>query len=141
VEKRTREAIKENIACDLIQTEPIDLGILAKYGSTDVIFCSLTLDAVAKDRNDYLRLLRTLASYLRQGGGLLMIGTYNQTFYSVGSNKFYSFCQDEASLRSALTETGFSVINHTAYSFDANELSADISANADKYFVLTAIKN
>ncbi|ELT96500.1 hypothetical protein CAPTEDRAFT_228603 [Capitella teleta] len=141
VEQRTREAIREVVFCDLNQDEPIDQKVLSKYGAMDVVYSSLTLEAAAETSADYSRILAKLANYLRQGGGLLLCGTYNQSFYSVGGHKFHSLSQDEATIRRQLDGAGFSVVEHLAYSFDPNTITAESACDLSKYFCIVAVKN
>ncbi|ELT92170.1 hypothetical protein CAPTEDRAFT_215031 [Capitella teleta] len=141
VEQRTREPIREVAFCDLNQEEPIEQKVLSKYGAMDVVYSSLTLEAAAKTSADYSRFLAKLADYLRQGGGLFLCGTYNQSFYSVGGRKFHSLSQDEATIRRQLDAAGFSVVEHLAYSFDPNTMAAESACDPNKYFCIVAVKN
>ncbi|ELU15235.1 hypothetical protein CAPTEDRAFT_93058, partial [Capitella teleta] len=141
VEQRTRAAIRGIAFCDLTQEEPIDHEVLFKYGLIDVIYSCLTLEAAAETSANYGRILTKLASYLRPEGGLLLCGMYNQTFYSVGGNKFHSLSQDEQTIRRLLEAAGFSVVEHFTHSFDHKAITTDITCNPSKYFCLVAVKN
>lgn len=140
VEDRVRTSIRGFLPCDLSQEEPLDPSWVWQHAPFDCIYSGLTIEAVAKDQNDYLRILTKLASFLRPGGALLLFGVSGQTFYSTGGHKFYSMPLDEKFLRNALRKAGFKLIEYIPYGFDSSLLERKVSANAQTYFFLFATK-
>ncbi|XP_056397741.1 nicotinamide N-methyltransferase-like [Hyla sarda] len=103
-EKKVRSAIPHVMKCDLEKenmTDPIDLP------PADCIISAGLLDVICKDKDDYRRYLRKFSRMLKPGGHLILIGTLDITYYTVGKDKFHAFTYDEDFARKAVAAEGF----------------------------------
>ena len=137
IEDRLRRSIRDVVSCNLFKSHPF--GFLEQLLPADCIISSLTLEAVAVDKDGYKKLLRRLAGYLKSGGGLFLIGALNQLFFTVGDKKFYCLELDVEFVQEAVAAAGFKDIEIEVKVIDDPEVSEKCSILKD-YFMLTATK-
>ncbi|KAI8494563.1 hypothetical protein Bbelb_277890 [Branchiostoma belcheri] len=102
----------------------------------DVVVSSLCVDSACKTKEEYCACLGNLASLVKSGGGLILIGTLNGTIYMVGKEVFYNVPIDEKFLRESLEKFGFTNIKIKQH---FNNLDVDV-ADLSAFFYLTARK-
>ncbi|MEE6514496.1 hypothetical protein FKM82_022699 [Ascaphus truei] len=77
----------------------------------DCLLCMFVLQVLSKDHQAFCINLKKLASMLMLGGHMLLIRTYNESFYIVGEHKFFSLAYDEDFIREAVCDAGFIIEN------------------------------
>ncbi|XP_068122778.1 indolethylamine N-methyltransferase-like isoform X2 [Hyperolius riggenbachi] len=80
-EERLRSQLKHMIRCDFTKEISPDLAVLPK---ADCLFSIWGLEFMSIDEEAFCKNLRTMASYIKQGGYLLIYGNINSTFFKVG---------------------------------------------------------
>ncbi|XP_056400841.1 nicotinamide N-methyltransferase-like [Hyla sarda] len=103
-EAKVRSTIPHVMKCDLEKENVTDPIVLPP---ADCIISAVLLDAICKDQNDYRRYLRKFSRMLKPGGHLMLIGTLDMTYYTVGKDKLHAFPYDEDFARKALVGEGF----------------------------------
>ncbi|XP_068098389.1 uncharacterized protein [Hyperolius riggenbachi] len=76
----------------------------------DCILTAVLLDKICKDQDDYRRNLRKILKLLKPGGHLILIGTINASYYTVGVHRFHSFTYDENFVSSTLVAEGMTIL-------------------------------
>lgn len=137
VEQQLRQRVKQVLKCDVRLDNPFHPLTLEP---ADCIVTSLCLEAACKDLQIYRQSLRNIASLLRPGGLLVMVGVLGETFYVVGGQRFSCLNLSQATIEEILKELGFSVTEFNVLSAPnrANDTISDYSAVfhllADKSF-------
>ncbi|XP_069804248.1 nicotinamide N-methyltransferase-like [Dendropsophus ebraccatus] len=103
-EGKVRSAIPHVMKCDLEKENMTDPIVLPP---ADCIISAWLLDVISKDQDDYIRYLRKISGLLKPGGHLIIIGSLDMTYYTVGNDKFHAFRYDEDFARKALVGEGF----------------------------------
>ncbi|MEE6483389.1 hypothetical protein FKM82_013533 [Ascaphus truei] len=103
-EDKARRAVKRIVKCDLTKDNPLEPVVLPQM---DCLICMYVLLVVSKDHQAYCSNLKKLASMLKIGGHMLLVGTYNQSFYTIGEHKFFCLSCDEEFVREAICDAGF----------------------------------
>ena len=109
VSNRTQDLkhkIKSIVPCDvtkrpLISFESDDIG-----KPFDVISTSLCLETCVSSEQQYRSAVAELCKLLKPGGYLFMYGVLEETFYSIGKDKFSVFPLTESMLEDAMTQGG-----------------------------------
>ncbi|XP_056398632.1 indolethylamine N-methyltransferase-like isoform X2 [Hyla sarda] len=107
-EGKVRLAAKHVMKCDLEKENMTDPIVLPP---ADCIISAWLLDVVCKDQDDYRRYLRKFSRMLKPQGHIILIGSLNMTYYTVGKDKFHAFTYDEDFARKALIGEGFVIDN------------------------------
>ncbi|XP_066463515.1 nicotinamide N-methyltransferase-like [Eleutherodactylus coqui] len=103
-EEKMRSAVQHVIKCDFEKEniiEPLDLP------PADCIISAGLLDVISKDHDDCKRYLRKFSRLLKPGGHILLIGSLNATYLTVGKDKVHILRCDEDFAREALVGEGF----------------------------------
>ncbi|KAM4015586.1 nicotinamide N-methyltransferase-like [Anomaloglossus baeobatrachus] len=103
-EQKVRSALHHVVKCDLKKENMVDPIVLPP---ADCIISAWFLDVICKDQDDYMRYLRKFSGLLKPGGHIILIGSLDATYYTVGKHKFYHFIYDEDFARKALAREGF----------------------------------
>ncbi|XP_069598647.1 nicotinamide N-methyltransferase-like [Ranitomeya imitator] len=102
-EGKVRLALQHIVKCDLEKENIIDPIVLPP---ADCIISAWLLDMICKEKDDYIRYLRKLLKLLKPGGHIIIFGSLEMTFYTIGKHKFHAFSYDEDFARKALVEEG-----------------------------------
>ncbi|XP_069804282.1 nicotinamide N-methyltransferase-like [Dendropsophus ebraccatus] len=103
-EEKVRSAAQHVMICDFEKENMTDPIVLPP---ADCIITGWLLDAICKDQDDYIRYLRKFSGLLKPGGHLLLIGSLNATYYTVGKDRFHALTCDEDFVKKALVTEGF----------------------------------
>ncbi|XP_075462674.1 indolethylamine N-methyltransferase-like [Ascaphus truei] len=107
-EDKARRAVKRVVKCDFIKDNPLEPVVLPQM---DCLICMYVLQVVSKDHQAYRSNLKKIASMLKTGGHMLLMGTYNNSCYMVGEHKFFCLSFDEGFIREAVCDAGFIIEN------------------------------
>lgn len=137
IEDRLRRAIRDVVSCNLFKSHPF--GFLEQLLPADCIISSLTLEAVAADRDTYKKLIGKLGTYIKKGGGLFLVGALNQLFFTIGNKKFYCLELDADFVKNAVESAGFKDIEMDVKVIDTmDDMQKDYVVK--DYFMLSATK-
>ncbi|XP_075696797.1 nicotinamide N-methyltransferase-like [Rhinoderma darwinii] len=103
-EGKLRSAIQHVVKYDLEKENMTDPLILPP---ADCVISASLLDYISKDQDDYIRYLRKFSGLLKPGGHLILIGSLDKTYYTVGKDKFHGFTYNEDFVRKVLVGEGF----------------------------------
>ncbi|XP_075696777.1 nicotinamide N-methyltransferase-like [Rhinoderma darwinii] len=103
-EAKLRSAIQHIVKYDLEKENMTDPLVLPP---ADCVISALLLDVISKGQDDYIRYLRKFSRLLKPGGHLIIVGTLETTYYTVGNDKFHAFTYDEDFVRKVLVGEGF----------------------------------
>ncbi|XP_063797988.1 indolethylamine N-methyltransferase-like [Pseudophryne corroboree] len=101
-----RSKIKRIMMCDISKENPTAPVVLEK---ADCLLTMYLLQPISQDKDAYCRNLKNVSSLLKVGGHLLLVGKFNAIFFSVKDKEFHILNYDEAFLRQALTDAGFTI--------------------------------
>ncbi|XP_075184570.1 nicotinamide N-methyltransferase-like [Anomaloglossus baeobatrachus] len=107
-EGKVRSALQHVLKCDLDKEDIMHPIVLPP---ADCVLSFGLLDTISKDQDDYMRYVRKFSSLLKPGGHIILIGTVEMTYYTIGKHKFRAFSYDEDFARKALAGEGF-IIDH-----------------------------
>lgn len=103
LEERLRKTLKNVSFCDVFESVPLN----RREAPFDIIITSLCLEFAACDWSSYVQALKNVASLLSLGGGIIMVGALNNTFYYVQDENFPSLKLDQPMIEKAMTLAGF----------------------------------
>ncbi|KAE8582247.1 hypothetical protein XENTR_v10020031 [Xenopus tropicalis] len=129
-EEKVRRAIKQVVKWDITKENPLGAVVLPQ---ADCIVIVYYLEAVCKDNDIYINLLKKLLSLLKIGGHLVMIAGTNSSYYMVGQHKFAALAHNEEFMQKALTEAGCTVVSTETHRRKFKSLLTDYESIA--YFV------
>ncbi|MEE6484717.1 hypothetical protein FKM82_013986 [Ascaphus truei] len=107
-EDKARRAVKRVVKCDLTKDNPLEPVVLPQV---DCLLSMYVLLVVSKDHQAYRSNLKKLASMLKTGGYMLLVGSYNTSYYMIGEHKFFTLSWDEEFIREAVCDAGFIIEN------------------------------
>ncbi|XP_056398090.1 nicotinamide N-methyltransferase-like [Hyla sarda] len=107
-EEKVRSAVHHVMKCDFEKVNMTDPIVLPP---ADCIISTWLLDSICGDQDDYRRYLRKFSGMLKPGGLLMLFGSFDMTYYTVGKDKFRAFTYDEDFARKALVGEGFVIDN------------------------------
>ncbi|XP_075696704.1 nicotinamide N-methyltransferase-like [Rhinoderma darwinii] len=102
-EMKLKTAIKHIVKCDIEKENLTDPLVLPQ---ADCLITAWLLESLSKDKEDYIKNLRRFLTFLKPKGQLILFGTLNATYYTVGEEKFHSFKTNESFIRETLTGEG-----------------------------------
>ncbi|XP_013394439.1 nicotinamide N-methyltransferase-like [Lingula anatina] len=133
-----REKIQGVYFCDVAQTNPL----LHKCDPFDAITSCLCLEAACPTEEAYEQAIKNVASLLKAGGFLVMVGVLGESYYAVGEYKFFALPMSQKLVTRSLEKSGFEDI--TWYQFDSQRKEdEDFIRTVSNYrgsFVVTATK-
>ncbi|XP_069804194.1 nicotinamide N-methyltransferase-like [Dendropsophus ebraccatus] len=103
-EDKVRSAAQHVVICDVEKENMTDPIVLPP---ADCIISAWFLDGVSKDKDDYVKYLRKFSRMLKPGGHLILIGSLDMTYYTVGKDRLHALKYDEDFARKALVGEGF----------------------------------
>ncbi|XP_068099275.1 indolethylamine N-methyltransferase-like [Hyperolius riggenbachi] len=106
-EMKLKSAITHVVKFD---TESESLTDLIGVPQADCVITFLLLDLVCKDQEDYMRNLRKILTLLKPGGHLIIFGSLNTSYYTVGEHRFHVFTCNENFVKEALVAEGLTVL-------------------------------
>ncbi|MEE6484732.1 hypothetical protein FKM82_013999 [Ascaphus truei] len=107
-EDKARRAVKRIVKCDLTKDNPLEPVVLPQM---DCLLSIIVLQVVSKDHQAFCNNLKKLASMLKTGGHILLVGSYNSSCYMIGEHKFFCLSFDEGFIREAVCDAGFIIEN------------------------------
>uniref|UniRef100_A0A8C4SX19 Zgc:64002 n=1 Tax=Erpetoichthys calabaricus TaxID=27687 RepID=A0A8C4SX19_ERPCA len=134
-EEKTRSVIKQVLKCDVTQINPFHPIVLEP---ADCLLTSLCLEVACKDQEAYQNALGNIATLLKPGGTLIMIGVLKETFYRLGKYKYSCLCIDQNFVKSALQKQGFVIQKFEAK--PGPDKATNIMFDFEEIFVLVAQK-
>ncbi|XP_075184885.1 nicotinamide N-methyltransferase-like [Anomaloglossus baeobatrachus] len=105
-EEKMKSAIEHVVKCHLGKDnmlDPIDLP------PADCIISAWLLDVISKDQDDYMRYIKKFSKLLKPGGHIILLGSVDATYFTVGKDKLHIFSYNEEMARNALVRAGFVV--------------------------------
>ncbi|XP_031746603.1 nicotinamide N-methyltransferase isoform X1 [Xenopus tropicalis] len=107
-EEKARRAIKQVVKWDITKENPLGAVVLPQ---ADCIVIVYHLEAICKDNDMYINVLKKLLSHLKIGGHLVMMAGINMSYYMVGQYKFAALNHNEELMQKAVTEAGCTVVS------------------------------
>ncbi|XP_053310261.1 nicotinamide N-methyltransferase-like [Spea bombifrons] len=101
IEELLKSKIKRVLKCDLSKDSLTDPIVLPK---ADCIISAWAMEAINKDKNDYIINFRKISSLLKPGGRLILFGSFNVSYYILAGHKYGSLTYDEEFLRKVLKD-------------------------------------
>ena len=133
VRDRMRSSISRVVWCDILQENPLGRN----HELFDCVMASLCLEAAAKDAQTYTKAVKNLTSLAKPGAPVIMSGVLNQTYYDVGTCKFWSLSLTPEIIQESLETAGCTV---TTLSINkASEIFPD--GDFKGFFIVGARKN
>ncbi|XP_071755416.1 nicotinamide N-methyltransferase [Centroberyx gerrardi] len=127
-----RQRIKQVLKCDITLENPLHPVTVEP---ADCVVSSLCLEAACKDREAYRRSLGAMVRLLRHGGVLVLIGDLNETFYTVGDQKFPCVSLSQDFVEQTLCELGLSVQQFILQQAQDRELNLKCDYEASFFLV------
>ncbi|XP_066462075.1 nicotinamide N-methyltransferase-like [Eleutherodactylus coqui] len=106
LEGKLRKKVKCILHCDFTKENFTDPHVLPKV---DCVLSVWGLGPVSKDQASYTENMKKMASLLKVGGKMVMIGGLNASHFTIGEMKYYTLLYDEKTVRMALTAAGCSI--------------------------------
>ncbi|KAM5163590.1 nicotinamide N-methyltransferase-like isoform 5-T6 [Mantella aurantiaca] len=109
-ERRLKSSIKQILKCDFEQeniTSPVELPL------ADCVIDIAILNAVSKNKDEYMKNLEKISKLLKPRGYLLLMSTIGATYITTGGERFHILSVDEAFVKNALSKLGL-VIDYCA---------------------------
>uniref|UniRef100_A0A8C5R7Y6 Nicotinamide N-methyltransferase n=1 Tax=Leptobrachium leishanense TaxID=445787 RepID=A0A8C5R7Y6_9ANUR len=105
MEDDLREHVTQILKCDLKEENPTDPVTLKK---ADCVINLFLLGAISKDINEYSSYAKTIYSFLKPGGCLLLIGVFGGKYYEVNGERYNVLNFSKEDLNKIMTDVGFS---------------------------------
>ncbi|XP_066428771.1 nicotinamide N-methyltransferase-like [Eleutherodactylus coqui] len=106
LEEKLRKKVKCILHCDFTKENITDPHVLPKV---DCVISVWGLGPVSKDQASYTDNTKKLASLLKVGGNLVLIGGFNANHFTIGGRKYHTIMRDEKMVRMALSAAGCSI--------------------------------
>ncbi|XP_026886828.2 nicotinamide N-methyltransferase-like isoform X2 [Electrophorus electricus] len=106
VEVNLRQRVKQVLKCDVRLENPFHPH---NIDPAECVITSLCLEAACKDLETYRKALRGVATLVRPGGILVMVGVLGQTFYYVNEKRFSCLILSKTNIESILENLGFTI--------------------------------
>ncbi|XP_073511400.1 nicotinamide N-methyltransferase-like [Phyllobates terribilis] len=103
-ENNMRIAIQHVVKCDIEKDNMTDPIVLPP---ADCIISAFLLDAVGKDKDDFIRNLKKVSGLLKPEGHFIFFWCLDATYYTIGNHKFHFLNYDEDFARKALVGESF----------------------------------
>ena len=130
-----RQKIQAFVPCDVKGINLLELPatLSTKYHPPyDVVSTSLCLEAVVESDNEYKEAVAKLAELVKPGGYLVMHGTLQESFYTVGKQKYYVYRLRKEIIVESLENAGIKDIEFNSFS---SGLSHHLTDMESKFFV------
>ncbi|XP_062309452.1 nicotinamide N-methyltransferase-like [Osmerus eperlanus] len=136
VSETIRQRVKQVLKCDICLEKPF---APVTVEPADCVVSSLCLEAACKDRDSYRRSLRAMVGLLGPRGVLVLIGDLDETFYTVGEQKFLCVSLSQEFIQETLSELGLTVLEFTLQ--QAQDRNQNHKCDYEASFHLIARKN
>ncbi|XP_066428768.1 nicotinamide N-methyltransferase-like [Eleutherodactylus coqui] len=133
LEEKLREKVKCILHCDFTKENITDPHVLPKV---DCVLSVWGLGPVSKDQASYTDNTKKMASQVKVGGKMVMIGALNASQFTIGGRKYHTVMRDEKTVRMALTAAGCSI---KSFQVDDSEIP-DHHLDNTHYFFALAVK-
>ncbi|KAJ7997490.1 hypothetical protein DPEC_G00229570 [Dallia pectoralis] len=130
-----RQKVKLVLKCDVCLENPFHP---IEVPPADCVISSLCLEAACKDRESYRLSLSSMASLLKSGGVLVLIGDLEENYYTVGKQRFACVNLSQEFITSTLSELGLTVEEFNLQ--QAADRTSDLECDYTASFHLIAIK-
>lgn len=134
LENEVRSKIHNVVPCDVHLTNPLHP---LKINMVDAICTSLCLEAACPDVSSYEKAMRNVASLLKPGGKLVLMGVLNNQLYAVGHEQFYCLSLQMDDVISSMNIAGLTVLEQ----FHDGSFNKDDSESYKGPIVIHAEKN
>ncbi|CAB1316960.1 unnamed protein product, partial [Coregonus sp. 'balchen'] len=131
-----RQRVKQVLKCDICLENPFHPVTVPP---ADCVLSSLCLEAACKDRESYHRSLSSMVGLLRSGGVLVLIGDLDETYYTVGEQRFDCVNLSEEFITETLSKLGMCVEEFTLQ--QAEDRDSNRKCDYAASFHLIAIKH
>ncbi|XP_063798017.1 nicotinamide N-methyltransferase-like [Pseudophryne corroboree] len=105
-----KNAIAEILKCDFNKENLTEPKVLPP---ADCVITVWLLELISKDKDDYKKYFRKFVKLLKPEGHLILVGTLNTTYMTIGQDKLHMLKYDESFIRNFLSNEGF-IIDHWA---------------------------
>lgn len=139
IKQTLRQRIKQVLKCDISLAESDNPFHPEAVEPCDCVVSSLCLEAACRDRDSYRRSLGAVVGLLRPGGVLVLIGDLDETFYTVGSQRFSALNLSQDFIELTLAGLGMAVQRFVLQPALNSELNLKCDYKAS--FFLVAHKN
>ncbi|KAM5163581.1 indolethylamine N-methyltransferase-like isoform 1-T1 [Mantella aurantiaca] len=109
-ERRLKSSIKQILKCDFEQeniTSPVELPLAY------CVFDAMILNAISKNKDEYMRNLEKILKLLKPGGQLILFLAIDATYITIRGERFHILTVDESFVKNALSKLGL-VIDYCA---------------------------
>ncbi|CAJ0967700.1 unnamed protein product [Ranitomeya imitator] len=107
-EEKMRSAIEHVVKCDLEKENMVDPIVLPP---ADCVISAWLLDVISKNQDEYMKYIKKFSRLLKPEGHIIIIGSVDATYFTVGKDKLHIFSYNEDFARNAIVGAGF-VIDH-----------------------------
>ncbi|XP_066428770.1 nicotinamide N-methyltransferase-like [Eleutherodactylus coqui] len=130
LEEKLRKKVKRILHCDFTKENITDPHVLPKV---DCVISAWGLGPASKDQCSYTNNMKKLASLLKVGGNLVLIGAPDASHFTIGGIKYHSVTRDEKMERMALTAAGCSI---KCFQVDDSKIPDHYTDNTHVHFAL-----
>ncbi|XP_069804313.1 indolethylamine N-methyltransferase-like [Dendropsophus ebraccatus] len=106
--QKLKNTVKKTLKCDVLKSNPLEPLVMPKADCLLTVGC---LGFACSDLDTYRNVLKNLSSLLKVGGHVIIGELLNCSPYLSGDKMFFSLVLTEEFLRSAITETGFEIVD------------------------------
>eukprot|EP00079_Xenopus_tropicalis_P013781 XP_002942948.2 PREDICTED: indolethylamine N-methyltransferase isoform X1 [Xenopus tropicalis] len=131
--EKLKKTVKKTIKCDVTRSNPVAPLVLPK---ADCVMAILCLEGACKDLDSYCNALNNISSLLKVGGHLIIVEVLNCTTYLFGGKRFSCLTLNGEFMRSAITNTGYAIIDLEVFPRKYDEEQYKISDHDSTIFIL-----
>ena len=118
-EDELKRKITHILPCDIWWEDPVKWSSLGpQWGTFDVVSTSFCIEAAVTTEEGYRQAIVRLRKYLKPGGYLLMMGMLGETYYMVGTEKFFAFPLRKSFIEETLRSQGFDELHMQSFRLD-----------------------
>uniref|UniRef100_A0A8C5PZQ1 Nicotinamide N-methyltransferase n=1 Tax=Leptobrachium leishanense TaxID=445787 RepID=A0A8C5PZQ1_9ANUR len=110
-EDKLRRAVRDVLKCDVLKKNPFEPLVLPP---ADCVLCCLCLESACKDVASYRDTVKNLKNLVKPGGHIIVLGTINNTYFSVNENKLPTAVLKEQDIKKAFTDGGYEILRMEA---------------------------
>uniref|UniRef100_A0A803JGG2 Hypothetical protein LOC100127789 Like n=1 Tax=Xenopus tropicalis TaxID=8364 RepID=A0A803JGG2_XENTR len=131
--EKLKKTVKKTIKCDVTKSNPVAPLVLPKADCVMAIGC---LESACEDLDSYCNALNNISSLLKVGGYLIISEVLNCTTYLFGDKRFSCLSLNEEFMRSAITNTGYAIIDLEVFPRKYDEEQYNLCDYDSNIFVL-----
>uniref|UniRef100_L7N3V5 Hypothetical protein LOC100127789 Like n=1 Tax=Xenopus tropicalis TaxID=8364 RepID=L7N3V5_XENTR len=131
--EKLKKTVKKSIKCDVTKSNPVAPLVLPKVDCVMSLGC---LECASKDLDSYRNVLKNISPLLKVGGYLILSEILNCTSYLSGGKRFSCLSLNEEFMRSAITNTGYAIIDLEVFPRKYDEEQYNLCDYDSNIFVL-----